>query len=145
MFFLAFGSGFNFVSIFVIIIFILTFSLIIFSIVSIFNPKLRAKFMKRHIRASKDLINEVKDDLVDLGAISSSIGIEQRKRVLDENEDVMKDISRRNAEINSEGVRVTAKAIKDGLSDNSVVFCKHCGKKVDSDSKFCKYCGKTLV
>nr|WP_147664657.1 zinc ribbon domain-containing protein [Candidatus Prometheoarchaeum syntrophicum]QEE17772.1 hypothetical protein DSAG12_03610 [Candidatus Prometheoarchaeum syntrophicum] len=24
------------------------------------------------------------------------------------------------------------------------LYCKHCGKKIDQDSKFCKYCGKSL-
>ena len=25
------------------------------------------------------------------------------------------------------------------------MYCKHCGKEIDDNSKFCKYCGKQLV
>jgi len=31
--------------------------------------------------------------------------------------------------------------MKKGFSDEEI-FCKHCGKAIDENSKFCKYCGK---
>ena len=35
-----------------------------------------------------------------------------------------------------------AKGIKDGLSDDNTIYCKHCGSLIDNDSRFCKSCGK---
>jgi len=40
-----------------------------------------------------------------------------------------------------DGIKTTARAIKEGFSKDSA-YCKHCGSGIDSDSKFCKKCGK---
>lgn len=53
----------------------------------------------------------------------------------------MKDNVIRKANINKEGIEITAKAIKEGLINNKV-YCKYCGKLIDSDSKYCKVCGR---
>ena len=47
-------------------------------------------------------------------------------------------------EANIEGVKIksAAKAIKEGLTENNTIYCKHCGSLIDSDSKYCKVCGK---
>lgn len=37
-----------------------------------------------------------------------------------------------------------AKGIKEGLKEDNVIFCKHCGEPIDADSTFCKKCGKQL-
>mgnify|MGYP003311132935 CR=1 FL=1 len=37
-----------------------------------------------------------------------------------------------------------AKGIKEGLSDDEKVYCKHCGAQIDADSNFCNKCGKQL-
>ena len=38
-----------------------------------------------------------------------------------------------------------ASGIKDGLTgENSEIYCKHCGNRIDEDSQFCKYCGRKL-
>lgn len=37
-----------------------------------------------------------------------------------------------------------AKGIKEGLKEDNMIFCKHCGETIDSDSTFCKRCGKQL-
>lgn len=45
----------------------------------------------------------------------------------------------------AQAVKEVAKAVKEGLNEeNEQLFCKYCGKKIDSDSKFCKYCGREL-
>lgn len=65
--------------------------------------------------------------------------------VMDKNEDLLKKISTKGADISSEGIETAARAIKRGMSedkDRESKFCKHCGKSIDSDSKFCNYCGK---
>ncbi len=61
--------------------------------------------------------------------------------VLDENKDVLTEVSNKGADIKTPAVTKYAKAIKEGLKDETTVFCKHCGKKIDENSTFCKYCG----
>lgn len=95
--------------------------------------------MGRQIKAAKYMLNDVQDDLADLG----STVVKTQQKMLHENEDALKDIATRNAKINKEGIEITAKAIKDGLS-GSTIYCKHCGALIDVDSKFCKTCGKKL-
>lgn len=51
-----------------------------------------------------------------------------------------KEIASTGADISSEAVTKTAKAIKKGIKDTK--FCKHCGAEIDADSAFCKDCGK---
>lgn len=62
------------------------------------------------------------------------------KYIQQENKEDFKDIASNAVEITSEAITKTATAIKTGLDDK--MFCKHCGEKIDSDSKFCNKCGK---
>ena len=62
------------------------------------------------------------------------------KYIQQENKEDLKDIASTAVEITSEAITKTATAIKTGLDDK--MFCKHCGEKIDSDSKFCNKCGK---
>lgn len=87
----------------------------IFTIATIISPKLRSKFMSKQIKATKYMI--------------------------DENEEILKDIATTNANISKDGIEITARVIKDGLT-NDTIYCKHCGKAIDEDSKFCKHCGQ---
>lgn len=120
------------VPIFIVVVFVIT-------ILMMASPKFRGKLMGRQIKAAKYMLNDVQDDLVDLG----STVVKTQQKMLHENEDALKDIATRNAKINKEGIEITAKAIKDGLSD-ATIYCKHCGALIDEDSKFCKECGKKL-
>lgn len=62
------------------------------------------------------------------------------KYIQQENKEDLKDIVNTSAEISSDAITTVTKAVKDGLNDT--VYCKHCGSKIDADSKFCKSCGK---
>ena len=62
------------------------------------------------------------------------------KYIQKENKEDFKDIASNAADIASEAITKTTTAIKRGLDDK--IFCKHCGEKIDSDSKFCNKCGK---
>ena len=62
------------------------------------------------------------------------------KYIQQENKEDLKDIINTTAEIASEAVTKTTTAIKQGIED--AIFCKHCGAKIDFDSKFCNKCGK---
>ena len=70
-----------------------------------------------------------------------NIGVNIRKNILDENEDTLRDLTIREANIDKEGIKIKTRAIKDGLSKDNM-YCKHCGETIDEDSKFCKKCGK---
>lgn len=124
------------------IIFVLSILIFVFVIINIFSPKFRAKFIKKQIQATKYMVEESQDDLVDLATVSSNISIKARKRVMDTNETVLKDMSTRSANINKKAMEITAEAIKKGLSKNEGIYCEYCREVIDDDSLFCKHCGK---
>lgn len=109
----------------------------VFMIALIFSPKLKGKMMSRQMKAAKYMLDESKEDLKKIGDIS----IETRKSILDNNEDALREMVTKQADIAKKGIEITTRAIKDGFSKN-VVYCKHCGAAIDEDSKFCKKCGK---
>ena len=120
------------------ILVVLTF---IFTIALMVSPKLRGKWMSKQIEATKHMMEYSKDDLKDILSTSKSVEVNAEKEILDNNEEIMKDNVTRKANINKEGIEKTAKAIKEGLTNNKV-YCKYCGKLIDSDSKYCKVCGR---
>lgn len=116
------------------ITFIMTLALMV-------SPKLRGKLMSRQIKATKHMMDYSKEDLKDILSTSADIGINAEKEILDNNEETMEDNVTRKANINKKGIEITTNAIKEGLT-RSKIYCKHCGKLIDDDSKFCKSCGK---
>ena len=116
----------------------ITFVLMIALMIS---PKLRGKLMSRQIKATKHMMDYSKEDLKDILSTSADIGINAEKEILDNNEETMEDNVTRKANINKKGIEITTTAIKEGLT-RSKIYCKHCGKLIDDDSKFCKSCGK---
>lgn len=116
------------------ITFIMTIALMV-------SPKLRGKLMSRQIKATKHMMDYSKEDLKDILSTSANIGINAEKEILDNNEETMMENATRKANINKKGIEITANAIKEGLN-GSKIYCKHCGKLIDEDSKFCKSCGK---
>ena len=61
--------------------------------------------------------------------------------IMQENKEELSNIATTTAEIASDAVTVTTKAVKEGFLDEQM-YCKHCGAQIDADSKFCKSCGK---
>lgn len=116
----------------------ITFVLMIALMIS---PKLRGKLMSSQIKAAKHMMDYSKEDLKDILSTSADIGINAEKEILDNNEETMEDNVTRKANINKKGIEITTNAIKEGLT-RSKIYCKHCGKLIDDDSKFCKSCGK---
>ena len=104
----------------------------IFTIALIFSPKLRGKMMSKQIKATKHMLDYTKDDLQDLMTTSATMGIDTEKTILDKNEDTLRNNVIRKANINKEGIEITTKAIKDGLSSGSdnknTKYCIECGK-----------------
>lgn len=99
----------------IVIIPILAVIVIVFTIAIMISPKLRGKMMSSQIKASKYMMDESKEDL--------------------------KSISDSMAYATKDGIKTTARAIKEGLAEETI-YCKHCGSEIDNDSKFCKKCGK---
>ena len=97
-------------------IFVVAVLIIIFTIAMAFSPKLKGKMMSRQIKATKYMVDESKEDL--------------------------QDISTNMADATKDGIETTVRAIKKGITEDEDMYCKHCGNKIDSDSKFCKNCGK---
>ena len=60
--------------------------------------------------------------------------------IQEENKEDLSAIASNQAEIMSDAISTTASAFADGLK--KTMFCKHCGAKIDADSKFCSVCGK---
>lgn len=125
------------------IMFILFLLIFVSCVVMIVSPKIRAKWMGRQVKATKYMLEESKDDFTDIATMSSSIAINSKKKVLDNNEDVLRDMASKEASINKEKVKVMTRAVKEGLSGDKI-YCKHCGKEIDDDSQFCKFCGKAV-
>ena len=121
----------------IIIIPVITICIFVFCLATFLSPKLRGKILGKQFKAMKSMLNETKDDLTDIAGVAIDI----KKRMLDENEENLRDLKTREAYIARDSIEITAKAIKDGLSGDKA-YCKHCGTLIDKDSKFCKKCGK---
>lgn len=72
----------------------------------------------------------------------SKMATRSARYIQQENKEDLKEMASTSAEITSEAATTTARAIKEGLKNT--IFCKHCGKEIDADSKFCRYCGKEI-
>lgn len=124
------------ITVFAVVIFILTFIIML-------SPKAQGKWLSKQIKATKSMLDYSKEDLKDLAKMTSNFSNEVENEILDENEEILKDNARKRANIKKEEIKITAKAIKEGLTSDKN-FCKYCGKLIDNDSKFCKHCGKEL-
>lgn len=87
----------------------------VFVIAQLVSPKFRGKMMSRQIKSMKYMMDESKDDI--------------------------ESISTDMANATKEGIETTTRAIKKGFTEDGNIYCKHCGNKIDKDSKFCKNCG----
>lgn len=92
---------------------ILVLCIFIFTIASLISPKLRGKMMSHQIKATKYMMNEVKDDLTEMGTMVGSINAKTRKGILEQNEEILKDVEKRQADIEKEGIKMKVKAIKE--------------------------------
>ena len=123
-----------------IIVPILVIGIFILIIAMMFSPKLRGKFMSNQIKATRHMIDGSRDDLKDIGTTLNDISIQTKNDTFNQNEEILKDISRREANIAKENIEIKTRAIRDGFSKNTI-YCKYCGKLIDEDSRFCKHCG----
>lgn len=114
-----------------------------FAMMMMFGTKTRSKMLARQVKSLKGATDLSKEDIEQMLTNLSSASIKSKKKILDENEDTLKDIKDAETRINKDAIRETASAIKEGFVGEQV-YCKHCGKQIDKDSKYCKYCGGEL-
>lgn len=114
-------------------------------IAMIFNPKLRGRMMSNNIKAMKHMTDFSKEDMQDMITQLSDVAINAKNNIINNNEDKLRNIASKEADINKDAIKTTFSAIREGLTgDEANMFCKHCGAIIDADSKFCKKCGKEL-
>ena len=70
--------------------------------------------------------------------------VKSAKYIQKENQNDLNEIANTTADIAKDAVTTTTKAVAHGITNEETMFCKHCGAKIDVDSKFCKSCGKEL-
>lgn len=121
---------------------ILMVAMLVFMICIMFVPSFRSKFMGHQLKMQKQMLEDNKDVMADIGKISGEIGVKTTKGIIDENEDDIRHVVGKTADIASDGITKTARAIKKGFTEEEPIYCKHCGASIDSDSIFCKACGK---
>lgn len=128
-----FDTMFLIVSIFMIAIFIVF-------ILMVFSSKFRGKLLSKQIESMRMMTDYSEKDIEKMLTNLNQAGINSKKKILDENEETLKEMADKNADINKGAVREYAKSIKEGLTDT--IYCKYCGELIDSDSIYCKKCGK---
>lgn len=123
-----------------IVMFILIF---LFAMMMIFGTKTKSKLLARQIKSMRGATDLSKEDIENILTNLSGATIKSKNKIVTENEDDLKNIADTEARINKDAIKETAKAIKEGLINNTI-YCKYCGSSVDSDSIYCKSCGKKL-
>lgn len=68
--------------------------------------------------------------------------IKATKYMIDGSKDDIEDISTNIANATKDGVEITSRAVRKGITEDEKSYCKYCGKLIDKDSKFCKECGR---
>lgn len=135
------NNVFEFQKIMFIIVPIISILIFILTIVLIFSSKFRGKLMSKQIKAVKNMTDYSKDDIENIMTNLGNISVNAQNNIVTENEETLKNIADKQANINKDSITTISKAIKDGFSKETI-FCKHCGSVIDEDSTFCKYCGK---
>ena len=129
--------------IFFIVMGIVAIAVFAYTFMMMFGTKTRSKMLARQMKSLRGMTDISKEDMESMMENLSEVSIKSRKKILEENEDDLKDIADANARINKDAVRETSKAIKEGFVGSSI-YCKYCGASIDSDSVYCNKCGKKL-
>lgn len=92
----------------------------------VLSPKLCSKMLGYQIKSTKYVVEDNKEHINDLIATTSGIGINAKKRIMDDYEDTIRNINTREANIKKDSIEITARAIRDGLVGEKM-YCKYCG------------------
>ena len=97
------------------------------------------------IKTSKYIQESNKEDLTDLMSTGMGIGINATSQAINKNEDDIRNIADKGADIMSGPVETLSRSVgrgfREGYATADTMFCKHCGATIDRDSKFCSECG----
>lgn len=121
-----------------------TILMFVFVIIQMVSPKARGKMMSKQFKSLKHMTEYARDDMEDVIENLGNISANAQNNIINQNEDILRNIATKNANINRDAIKTTASAIKEGFSSTNTMFCKHCGSSIDVDSKFCKVCGKEV-
>lgn len=115
-----------------------------FMLFMMFSSKFRGRMMSKQVKAMKHMTDYVKDDMTDVLTNLGSISANAQNNIINQNEDKLRNIANKTANISKDAITTTVRAIKDGFTDGNkpTIYCKHCGATIDADSRFCKTCGK---
>lgn len=94
-----------------------------------------SKINRAGLKVSKYMIEDNKTEIKDLSKTKISL----TKDIVSENREEFEQIASDAGSILKEGLKSYKQ--ENNLSKKQM-HCKHCGKKIDSDSIFCSYCGK---
>lgn len=134
-----------FFKIFFVVIILAVIGVFVFALMLMFGTKTRSKLLARQVKSLRGATDLSKEDIESMLTNLSDVSIKSRKKVIEENEDNLKDIADANARINKGAVKETAKAFKEGFTSNNKTYCKYCGAEIDADSVYCNKCGKKLI
>ena len=73
-----------------------------------------------------------------------NIAARAQNNIINNNEDILKETANKTANIHKDAVKTVVHSVKEGLTEDSSIYCKYCGSNVDGDSTFYKNCGKKL-
>lgn len=100
---------------------ILSIGIFIFVFFTIFSPKMRAKLVSQNIKA--------------------------QKQILDDNKEILKDISEKNADLENISFQKKVKTIQEAFKEEKsqkYIYCQNCGQKNDENAIYCQKCGKKI-
>lgn len=118
---------------------ILGIAIFAFACIMMFSAKARGKLMSKQMKAMRYMMEESQEDLSTIVSTTNkaaSHGIHESREELKMMGDDL-------AYASEDAIETTVRAVKKGITEEEpVVFCKHCGKPIDEDSKYCRHCGK---
>lgn len=102
------------------------------------------KYGNAVMKAQNNIINNNDEVLRETLTKYGNTVVRAQNDIINNNEDILREKANKTADIHKDAVKTIAHSIKEGLSDDNTVYCKHCGAQVDADSIFCKKCGKQI-
>ena len=118
------------------------FALVFILAIRASSPKYMEKKLTKMGEAAVRAQNNIMKNNKDIYVETASAAAEIQNKVINQNEEMLKDTADRTAEIHKDAFKTIVHSVKEGLTEDSKIYCKYCGAQIDTDSKFCKKCGK---
>lgn len=118
-------------------IFIFTFGFIMFGFYSTLTKRGRSRWIGRQLETMHTVLDDNKDLIKDLSKLGSEIGVQTQKEFYENNADDLRYVSRTSADIEAEAIKRKAQAFKEGLGGLNM-------NNTSTSSRYCKYCGEAI-